>query len=233
MLESVHTLRCPYVSYVPLEAVRKVRCLYVPYVPGRVIIALAKNAGCSQNGSHLLLSLLASFGKTSMKQDKSKSTVAGVIHFACTQHFNRSYYNFGPREVVCTARCPYVLYVPWKPFVQWDVRMSPMSPGSRLYSEMSICPLCPREAVCTVRCPYVPHVPGKPLVQWDAHMSPMFLGKPFALHQESRWWHDQNCGYFLSLVPCQVMSKDARKPNLKSQTKCNLYRKCQKLVFLV
>ena len=53
----------------------------------RVRIALAKNAGFSQNGSHMLLSLLASFGKTSMKQDKSKSTVACVIHFASTQHF--------------------------------------------------------------------------------------------------------------------------------------------------
>ena len=53
----------------------------------RVRIALAKNAGFSQNGSHMLLSLLASFGKTSMKQDKSKSTVACAIHFASTQHF--------------------------------------------------------------------------------------------------------------------------------------------------
>ena len=35
---------------------------------------LAKNVGCLQNGSHMLLSLLASFCKTSMKQDKSMST---------------------------------------------------------------------------------------------------------------------------------------------------------------
>ena len=33
------------------------------WIAGRVIIALAKNAGCLQNGSHLLLSLLASFEK--------------------------------------------------------------------------------------------------------------------------------------------------------------------------
>ena len=37
--------------------------------------------------------------------------------------------------------------------------MSPMSLGSCLFSEMSICPLCPQEAVSTVRCPYVPYVP--------------------------------------------------------------------------
>ena len=53
----------------------------------RVRIALAKNAGFSQNGSHMLLSLLASFCKTSMKHDKSKSTVACAIHFVSTQHF--------------------------------------------------------------------------------------------------------------------------------------------------
>ena len=48
---------------------------------------LAKNVDCLQNGSHMLLSLLASSSKTSMKQDKSKSTVACAIHFASTQHF--------------------------------------------------------------------------------------------------------------------------------------------------
>ena len=39
--------------------------------------------------------------------------------------------------------------------------MSPMFSGSRLFSEMSVCPLCPQEAVRTVRCPYVPYVPGE------------------------------------------------------------------------
>ena len=42
------------------------------YIWIRVRIALAKNAGCLQNGSHMLLSLLASFCKTSMKQDESQ-----------------------------------------------------------------------------------------------------------------------------------------------------------------
>ena len=52
-----------------------------------------------------------------------------------------------------------------------------MSKGSRLYSEMSGCPLCPRKAVCTVRCLYVPYAPGTrlysrmsicPLCPWEA-----------------------------------------------------------------
>ena len=49
-------------------------------------------------------------------------------------------------------------------------------PCCRLYSEMSVCPLCPWEAICTVRCPYAPYVPGKPFVQCDVHMSPMSPG---------------------------------------------------------
>ena len=67
----------------------KKECLqgHSKYSMCRVRIALAKNAGFSQNGSHMLLSLLASFCKTSMKQDKSKSTVACAIHFVSTQHF--------------------------------------------------------------------------------------------------------------------------------------------------
>ena len=35
--------------------------------------------------------------------------------------------------------------------------------------------------------------------------------------------HEQKCRYFLSHFPCQVMSWDARKPNIRSQTKCTLY----------
>ena len=56
-------------------------------LPTRVIIALAKMLGaCKMDRTCYSLSscLLC---KTSMKQDKSKSTVACMIHFASTQHF--------------------------------------------------------------------------------------------------------------------------------------------------
>ena len=49
--------------------------------------------------------------------------------------------------------------------------MSPMSLGSRLHCEMSVCPLCPREAVCTVRCPYVPYVPRTVTVRGHTDIS--------------------------------------------------------------
>ena len=53
----------------------------------RVIIALAKMLGaCKMDRTCYSLSSCL-FCKTSMKQDKSKSTVAYAIHFASTQHF--------------------------------------------------------------------------------------------------------------------------------------------------
>ena len=45
--------------------------------------------------------------------------------------------------------------------------------------------------------------------------------------------HEQKCRYFLSLFPCQVMSWDAWKPNIKSQTKCTQYTEFQKTAGLL
>ena len=69
--------------------------------------------------------------------------------------------------------------VPRKPFVQCDVYMSPMSPGSCLNSEMSICPLCSREAVCSVRCLYVPYVPREAVCTLRCPDVPYVPRKPF------------------------------------------------------
>ena len=46
-------------------------------------------------------------------------------------------------------------------------------------------------------------------------------------------WHEQKCRYFLNYFPCPGMSRDARKPNIMSQTKCTLYKESWKTAFLL
>ena len=94
----------------------------------KVIIALAKNAGCLQNGScMLLLTWTYLVSCLFCKRGKKRERVACAIHFASTQHFSQSYYNSGgedsswwknylraflPDELL---RCPRHCLTDWQP----------------------------------------------------------------------------------------------------------------------
>ena len=54
---------------------------------GRVRIALAKNAGCLQNGSHMLLLTWNYLVSCLFCKKRQEERVACVIHFVRTQHF--------------------------------------------------------------------------------------------------------------------------------------------------
>ena len=77
-----------------------------------------------------------------------------------------------------------------------------------------------------------PECPRSPCSNFDliesgrtGHNAMCEANLPTALGREKRWWHDQNCKYFLNLVPCRGMSGDARKPNLWSPSRYTHYKK--------